>query len=116
MKWTPGLRLALVAVVFVAWLGWLAYLVLATSRLDRATGGPRPLPMGEATLKVPRWVLSRPQFLVADLVVIADLQAASGKADPTVKNVEVYWTRSQQDKQAGPELVVYNLPECDNWT
>lgn len=71
------LRLTCAAALFLAWIGWLAYLAATTTH---------PI------------VLSRPQILMADLVVIADLTERNGRADPQVKVVAVPWAKSKQDR------------------
>lgn len=88
MVW-PRVRLSWAAATFVAWLGWLAYLV--------ATGS-RPI------------TLSRPQFLVADLDVVAQLSEAGGHPAPRVRLLRVWWSRQPQLPDG--EIVVSNLPDA----
>ena len=87
------LRLAIAAALFVGWLGWLVYLA--------ATG----------TDDV---VLSRPQFLVANVHVRATLRgdAKAPNAEATVQ--EVFWATGGKEKllTAGTKITVANLPEC----
>jgi hypothetical protein len=88
--WTPRTRLALAAVLFVAWIGYLAVLAWTTSR---------PV------------VLSRPQFLVANLYVIAELPGSDRPAaDVTVR--EAGGPGVDRDKvKPGGRVKVINLPE-----
>jgi hypothetical protein len=78
--------LALAAGLFAAWIAYLAFLALTASR---------PI------------VLSRPQFLVADLWVVADVD------DPAkpVKVVEVAYAKSEAPEK-GAAIDVRNLAEC----
>jgi hypothetical protein len=84
-------RLVLAAVMFLAWIGYLAYLAATTAR---------PV------------VLSRPQFLEADLYVIAELKNGANPDAPAaeVSVREVVW--SAKGAQANGSLVVKNLPLC----
>lgn len=82
------LRLAVATAAFLAWLGWLGYLVFQSRD---------PV------------ILSRPQFLVANLHVIASLTGAE-KPDAKVKVLEVIWTADQADaKLVGSEVAVQKL-------
>jgi hypothetical protein len=93
MKRRPWL-LALAAALLAGWIGYLAYLALTTSHPT---------------------VLSRPQFLVADLWVIARVDSP----DKPVMVVEVVYTRPglEGEKVApGTPLDVVNLPSCkEGW-
>jgi hypothetical protein len=74
-------RLVLSAVLFAAWIGYLAYLALTTTD---------PI------------VLSRPQFLDADLYVVADVPADPAASDypaGIVSVKEVIWARNAEDRQ-----------------
>jgi hypothetical protein len=82
-------RLYVSAALFLAWLSWLCYLVLATTR---------PI------------VLSRPQFLVSTLDVIAHVDAVNGKPDPRVQIEEVHWPAG---RRIGPAITVANLEQCN---
>jgi hypothetical protein len=84
-------RLVLAAALFLGWIGWLAYLAATTTH---------PV------------VLARPQFLVAGLDVIAEVQERDGKPVPVVQVREVLWPR---DDRLGDTLRVTNLPECEGW-
>jgi hypothetical protein len=85
----PRLRLILAAVLFAGWIGWLAYLAVTTTH---------PV------------VLSRPQFLVAGLDVIAELKADGDHPDPHIRRVHVLWPRDRKD-QVPRELDLANLKE-----
>jgi hypothetical protein len=91
-------RLLLAAVLFVSWLGYLAYLVLSATW---PTVARRP----------PIIVLSRPQFLVSTLDVIAEVGVRSdGRPDPVVSDVEVHWPPDTPAPKGG-SLRITNLPE-----
>lgn len=84
--------LAVAAALFAAWIGYLAYLAL-TAR--------HPV------------VLSRPQFLVADLWVIADVD----DPDRPVKVTEVVYPEAKADALKGMTVEVKNLAQCKgDWT
>jgi hypothetical protein len=98
---SPRFQLALAGVLFCVWLGWLVYLALTNVRPT---------------------VLSRPQFLVANLYVIAQVSAgpsAEGPANDVVVR-EVLWSEADADRQLETqELFVKNLAECGakfGWT
>jgi hypothetical protein len=85
-------RLAVCALLFLGWIGWLVYLSATTSR---------PV------------VLSRPQFLAADLYVLAEVHAGpkgpdAPDAEVTVR--EIVWPGPGMDL-AGRPLVIPNLPQ-----
>jgi hypothetical protein len=87
MTWR-AVRLAVAALAFVAWVSWLAWLAATVTR---------PV------------VLSRPQLLAAELLVLAQVD------DPT-KAIQVRqaWTRSEgRPRLQG--LVVTNLVDCRAW-
>ncbi|HEV3262690.1 MAG TPA: hypothetical protein VG013_37970 [Gemmataceae bacterium] len=86
--------LVLSAGLFVAWIGWLAYLA--------------------ATAKQPV-VLSRPQFLVSTLDVIADVRETDGKPDAQATVREVHWPAQGERKLVGKTISVKNLSECQGW-
>jgi hypothetical protein len=92
MTWSR-MRLGLAAVLFAAWMGWLAYLVLTTER-------SHPV------------ILSRPQFLVSSLDVIARVDGIED-GDRKVTIREVLWPQQQIARhKIGEELKVTNLAEC----
>jgi hypothetical protein len=82
-------RLAAAAVLFLGWIGWLAYLVVNSHD---------PV------------ILSRPQFLVADLWVIADVGVEDGRPARMVSVREDVWS-SAGKKLAGATIEVVDLPE-----
>jgi hypothetical protein len=83
-------RLVLAASLFVIWTGWLVYLTITTSR---------PI------------VLSRPQFLVSQLDIIAALDKPVGVSTQiTVK--EVCWPENEK-KLAGTMIIVEGLSRCE---
>lgn len=88
MKWTPLTRLIVAAILFIAWLGYLTYLVATTAH---------PL------------VLSRPQFLVSDVDVIAKVSAQDDHPNSRVAIESVYWARAPQFKPENKEIDVVNL-------
>lgn len=92
------IRLAVAAALFVGWLGWLAYLALTASD---------PI------------ILSRPQFLVADAWVVADLQGDAGHPLPHVNITEIVWSETGAKQLAqGQELTVLGLDRAgpqQNW-
>jgi len=102
MKWAP-LRLVLAAMLFAAWIGWLVYLVVAMKRA-LPPGATRPV------------VLSRPQFLVSSLDVIAQVDGID--SDPEEVTVrEVHWPKGKETEELiGKKIRVSRLPECrDDW-
>jgi hypothetical protein len=82
-------RLYVSAALFLAWLTWLCYLVLTTTR---------PI------------VLSRPQFLVSTLDIVAHVDVVNGKPDARVPIEEVHWPAG---RQVGPAITVTNLEQCN---
>ena len=103
---TPQKRLLVAGCLFVCWIGYLVYLVSITRN---------PV------------ILSRPQFLVADVYVLADLDVA--QKEPTLvkktpnKKVHVREVRWAADEAArglaGKDIPVEGLDKCeahDGWT
>lgn len=90
MSVSPGARLAVAAAALAAWLGWLGYLVATSSR---------PV------------VLSQPQFLAADLDVVADVHESGGRPDPRVHVHDVPWTRD--GRPPAGDIIVVNLAEAE---
>ena len=85
------LRLLGAAGLFAAWVGWLGYLAVSTA------GEP---------------VLSRPQFLVASLCVLAELKG-DDHPDAEVVVRQVLWSADKQDREReGQRLSIANLPKC----
>jgi hypothetical protein len=89
------LWLLLTIALFAAWIGFLAFQAYNLRREEEAGGG-QPI------------VLSRPQFLVADLVVIAEV-GPDKPAEARIK--EVRWARRGDAKQwEGYTIHLDNLP------
>lgn len=88
----PKARLVVSGVLFLSWIGFLLYLVLRTRD---------PV------------ILSRPQFLVAPLQLIAQVDEKDGKASATVTVESVGYAADPEDeKLAGKQIVVEGLPDC----
>ncbi len=90
-------RLILAAGLFIAWIGFLALLAATTTR---------PV------------VLSRPQFLVSELDVIAQVRQGPRGPDPKVTVEEVRWPAQENEKLKGKELTIVNLDtieEPEGW-
>lgn len=91
--------LAATSVMFAAWLGWLGYLAFTTTR---------PI------------VLARPQFLAAQLDVIARIEDKDGRPGADVFVEEVAWARDAG--QRPPEKLTVTVPNLadvkaqDGWT
>lgn len=82
-------RLALVAVLFVLWIGYLIYLALPTT--------------------TSREVLSRAQFLVSNVDVIAQVKAEpNGAPDPKIVVEQVHWPKDAENL-AGQTVTITNL-------
>jgi hypothetical protein len=91
---TPKLRLILACACFLGWIGYLAYLVSITRE---------PV------------ILSRPQFLVANAYVIAQLDQAADNDNPRneVKILKVRWTDDADLKKlADSNVFVRGLEKC----
>jgi hypothetical protein len=79
---------------FLAWLGWLAYLAATTTR---------PI------------VLSRPQFIVSELDVIAQLEEKAGRPSPRASVKQIHWPQKAADKFLDQTITVSNLPRAQGW-
>lgn len=93
-------RLILTAVLFLGWLGYLTYLVVCRPHTPSGLLGAfegRPL------------TLSRPQFLVSTLDVVAEVSGAKG-AKVIVK--EVLFPKSNAPVKPGEEIHVENIDRC----
>jgi hypothetical protein len=103
------LRLGLAAALFGLWMGWLIYLAVADSRRhDVVARDPSRDQPG-----FDRLLLSRPQFLVSNLDVIAQVDQDRSPAEVHV--TEVLWPR-EETKWVGEKLRISNLAECrDSW-
>ncbi len=84
------IKLALAAVAFAAWIGFLGYLAFTTRH---------PI------------VLSRPQFLVSNFDVVAEVDNREGGA-ATVR--QVHWPEGQRNLD-GRVIHIDNLTECQGW-
>jgi hypothetical protein len=88
----PKARLAVSAGLFLAWIGFLFYLVVRTRD---------PV------------ILSRPQFLVSNLVVLAEVKEDKGRPAPNIKIKEVLRSADPSDQSlAGTEIQVEDLADC----
>lgn len=93
---TPKQRLLLAGFCFLAWIGYLGYLVSITRD---------PV------------ILSRPQFLVADAYVLAELQAGADEDHPKreVKILKVYWAKDDNLKKLVDSTIsVRGLDLCES--
>ena len=89
-------RLALAVVLFVSWVGYLGYLAATT----------RPPANG---------ILSRPQFLVSQLDVIARVEEPEGQP-PRVTVEKVHWPQDDEARQlVGKQIEVLDLAKSDGW-
>jgi hypothetical protein len=88
----PKARLVVSAGLFLAWIGFLAFLVVRTRN---------PV------------ILSRPQFNVADLVVIADIQEKDKLPSSTVTIKKVAWSKDKKNDPApGSQITITGLEDC----
>jgi hypothetical protein len=90
----PKARLVVSAVLFVSWLGVLLFLKLTSASV----------------------ILSRPQFMLAQVYVIADVQGSTDKLEAEVTVAEVLWPKSGEEKLVGqkiklPELEIYDAKQ-----
>ena len=86
----PKARLVVSACLLVAWLGFLCYLVIER----------------------PTVILSKPQFMSAQAVIVAEVSDAQGQANPSVLVKQVEWPPQPADLRAGDRVVLPNLPNC----
>ena len=91
-KGAAKIRLAVAAGLFLAWLCWLGYLVIQTRH---------PV------------ILSRPQFIVADLWVVGHLKGTSEKPEATFAIQKVLWARDKEDEKLKGDVFVWDLPFAD---
>lgn len=88
----PKVRVAVSAILFLLWIGFLCYLVARTRDVV---------------------ILSRPQLLAADLVVLADIKEQNGRPDPILRIDKVLWAERQEDcGLAGQIMAVPDLVDC----
>jgi hypothetical protein len=86
--------LIVAAGLFVAWIGFLALLAATTTQ---------PV------------VLSRPQFLVSDMDVIAQVQQSKDGPDPEVTIEDIRWAAQGFETLNGKKITIKNLKHCDGW-
>jgi hypothetical protein len=88
----PRARLTVAACLFVAWLGYLLLLVVLT----------------RDTI-----VLSRPQFLISDLWVLAELTTdKDGRPAAKAKIIDIFWFKHPADQNLRDQTItIPNLPE-----
>jgi hypothetical protein len=87
------MRLAVTAALFAAWIGWLGYLAATTTKPQ---------------------VLSRPQFLISNLYVIAELAGSTDRPGAVVTVQEIGGpSRDVTGVKQGSPLTIDNLPEVD---
>jgi Ribosomal protein L7/L12 C-terminal domain len=84
------IRLAVAAALFLGWIGWLGYLV-AKKRIPEVE------------------VLRRPQFVVADLWVIGQLDGPANRPDAKVVVRQVLWAKDKKDQGLAGKAV--SLPD-----
>ena len=87
-------RLVLAAALFVAWIGMLAILAATTSR---------PV------------VLSRPQFMVSEFDVIAQIDQGAHGSGREVTIEEVHWPEKEKERLTGKKISVLNVDQCEGW-
>ena len=114
---TPAARrwcFAIFAALFVAWIGYLLYLVLETARPTVQFWPPR-------ITKTQPIILSRPQFLVSKLDVIAEVREKDGRPEPEATVIAVHWPPEKQNQLIDKTIKVANLWEedrgrsCEGW-
>lgn len=86
----PKARLVVSAALFLAWIAFLAYLVAVTRH---------PI------------ILSRPQILVSDLCVLADVDEQDSQQTSEVHVVEVLWASDNDKSLEGQLLVLSDLAD-----
>jgi len=87
----PKVRLLVTAALFLAWIGWLGYLAATTTKPE---------------------VISRSQFLVCDLFVIADLTGTAERPDAMI-TVQETGGRQSTVLRSGSSPTIANLPDVD---
>lgn len=102
---TPRARLFLAAGLFVGWLGYLLFLVILAAH-------PVVSWWPFAITKMQPIVLSRPQFLVSPVVVIAEVKEGQGDhPDAEVTVTAVHRPTGDPNGWTGKTLTVTNLPK-----
>lgn len=85
------LRLTVAVLLFLGWIGYLGFLV--------------------ATTRDPV-VVSRSQFLAADLVVVAEVAGSPERPEPRIRIQDVPFAQADEDRKlAGTELLLADLPD-----
>jgi hypothetical protein len=87
----PKARLIVFGCLFVGWLGFLAWLVAQTRN---------PV------------ILSRTQFLAANLYVVADVPSCQGWPCPDVTITEVAWTARDLGQLKNKQIMISGLADC----
>jgi hypothetical protein len=101
------LRLVLAIVLFGVWMGWLIRLALTAGQ----PAWPESTPNRELRGKLV--VLSRPQFLVSNLDVVAYVKGLTQE----VSIREVLWPRQEAEKWLNKTARIANLRDCeDTWS
>jgi hypothetical protein len=86
----PRARAVVAAVLFIGWLCFLVYLVSRTDELV---------------------VVSRPQVLVSDVVVVAEVRDQAGQPDANVTVKRVLFKLPKDARLAGTQITLAELPE-----
>ena len=60
-------------------------------------------------------VLSRPQFLVSQVDVIAQVEQGKDGPDPEVSVREIRWPAKGTEDLVGKKTTILNLKQCDGW-
>jgi hypothetical protein len=96
-------RLLLAACLFLVWISWLAYLAF--------TAGTRPeMPVPKRPI-----VLSRPQFLISNFDVIAQVEEVEGEPGSTLVTIlEVLWPPAEESRK-NTIIAVQDLSSCPGW-
>ena len=87
----PRARLAVSAVLFFGWIGFLLFLVIQS----------------------PAVLVSKPQILAANLIVVGEIREDHGNPQPQVKVAEVIWSGDPQDRELAGQIV--NLLELPRY-
>jgi hypothetical protein len=100
------LRLGLAIIAFGVWMGWLIRLAVTANQ----SAWPESTP--DKGLRNKPIVLSRPQFLISNLDVVADVK----KLNQEVSILEVLWPASEAQKWQDKTARIANLQDCeDSW-
>jgi hypothetical protein len=86
--------LILAAGLFIAWIGFLGLLAATSSRPN---------------------VLLRPQFMVSEVDVIAQLNGPEKRPDPAATVEEVRWPNKELNNLIGKNITILNLDKCEGW-